>query len=48
MSNCQISCANEIIVERRRVNGGLTYLLSDNFHGSNSWWELDIPPIERH
>ncbi len=46
MSNCQISCANEIIVKDSVLMGDNVFI-TDNFHGSNSWWELDIPPIER-
>lgn len=46
MSNCQISCANEIIVNDGVLMGDNVFI-TDNFHGSNSWEELDIPPIER-
>lgn len=46
MSNCQISCANEVVVKDGVLMGDNVFI-TDNFHGSSSWDELDIPPIER-
>lgn len=46
MSNCQISCANEIIVNDGVLMGDNVFI-TDNFHGSNSWNELDVAPLER-
>ena len=46
MSNCQISCANEIVVNDGVLMGDNVFI-PDNFHGSNSWDEFDVPPLER-
>lgn len=46
MSNCQISCANEIIVEDGVLMGDNVFI-TDNYHGCSLWSELEIPPIER-
>lgn len=46
MSNCHISCANKIVIEDGVLMGDNVFI-TDNFHGSNSWDELGVPPLDR-
>lgn len=46
MSNCLISCANEIVIGDGTLFGDNVFI-TDNLHGSGKEEELDIPPIER-
>ena len=47
MSNCQISCANKVIIGDGVLIGDNVFI-TDNFHGeTNHRRTLEIPPIER-
>ena len=46
MDNCQISCADEIIIGNGCLMGDNVYI-SDNYHGKGTVCESTIPPLER-
>lgn len=46
MSNCQISCAKEVIIKDGTLLGDNVFI-TDNFHGDNSLKELMISPLKR-
>ena len=46
MSNCQISCMNRIVIGDGCLLGDNVFI-TDNYHGSNSLSELEVPPISR-
>ena len=46
IDNCQISCANRVFIGDGCLFGDNVFI-TDNYHGSNSIDELDIPPHKR-
>lgn len=46
MSNCQISCVNQIEIGDGCLLGNNVFI-TDNFHGSSNLKELSVPPLER-
>jgi UDP-3-O-[3-hydroxymyristoyl] glucosamine N-acyltransferase len=44
--NCQISCANKVIIGDGCLFGDNVFV-TDNFHGASTVTELDIPPAKR-
>lgn len=46
MENCQVSCCSKISIGDG-VLFGANVFITDNFHGNNSFDQMEIPPINR-
>lgn len=46
MNNCQISCANKVVISDGTLLGDNVFI-TDNFHGNNSKEEINTPPLDR-
>ena len=46
MENCQISCCNKIKIGNGCLFGANVFI-TDNFHGNNSFEQVEIPPVKR-